>query len=362
MIQNIREYLYTLYKKIEIQQHRLYYVFLEITRRCNLQCRHCGSDCTSEKSPVELSTGEWISFIDKCCIHFGHDVSFVITGGEPLLHRDIEVIAQTIHNHGNRWGMVTNGYALCRTTLEKLVSCGLYSITISLDGLEEQHNYLRNKSDAYRKALDSLQLVVQSSIPIIDVVTCVYPGNIEILSSIADILLQIGIPAWRLFRIFPSGRAYRDSSLHLSHSQTQQMYDWIAREKKRMLRKNLRINASCEGWLPFSLDRKVRDQPFFCRAGINIAGILNDGTITGCTNNSNAFHIGNIRHDNFIDCWEHGFDDFRNRSWVNQTSCKSCSYVKKCQGGSIHLWESKVQKPMFCFMNSTGHIRHLKDI
>jgi radical SAM protein with 4Fe4S-binding SPASM domain len=246
--------------------------------------------------------------------------------------------------------MVTNGFGLTREKLNALMDAGIYSITLSLDGTEPAHNYLRNNRLAYTRAVNALEMLGSSGIPCIDVVTCVYPKNLGELDSIASVLLEHHIPSWRLFRIFPSGRAGKNKHILLSFSQTRQMISWIIKNRPLLKKKGLSVSLSCEGFLRPRIDKKVRDQPFFCRAGINIASILCEGSVTGCPNNHPSFYEGNIIKDDFVQLWLNQFSRFRDRKWIHSTSCAQCSMVKDCKGGSIHLWEPGAEKPRFCYI------------
>jgi len=351
MINFAKKAAFQLYKNMEIKDHPLLYLFLEITRKCNLNCLHCGSDCKSESSASELTTGSWKKIISYVKDNFGTNVSLIITGGEPLLHPDLEKIGKHISSLGMKWGMVTNGMALSKTKLEKLLDAGLTSITVSLDGMEESHNLLRNHKNSYKTVYSALKMLGSSDIEIKDVVTCVHPSNLEELDSVAKNLIEAGIHDWRLFRIFPNGRA-KDSNLLLTYDETWKMLQWIKERKPHYKKKGLNINYSCEGYLPFKEDRAVRDFPFFCRAGVNFASILCDGTITGCSNNHSGFTQGNILKDDFREVWEKRFDDLRKREWLRNTVCSECKSFKECRGSSIHLWEYGKKKPNFCYVKN----------
>jgi radical SAM protein with 4Fe4S-binding SPASM domain len=238
---------------------------------------------------------------------------------------------------------------LNKQKFNELIDAGLYSITLSLDGNETSHNKLRNSKISYKRVLNALELVGKSNLKFKDAVTCVYPDNLHELDDIANTLINKGITSWRLFRIFPSGRAFENNLTHLSFEQTQEMLNWIKTNKKKYKEKGLTINLSCEGWLPFDFDKQVRDEPFFCRAGVNVASILADGNITGCSNNDESFYVGNILKDDFSNIWENNFNDFRQRKWVEKTICNSCEHIKDCNGGSIHLWKFGADKPNFCY-------------
>ncbi len=344
------------YKKLEAREHQLSYLFLEITRRCNLNCLHCGSDCSSSTRSPELTTESWQKIISYFYRHFSTSVTFIITGGEPLVHPDLFEITRHINKHNMRWGMVTNGMALNQNRMKQLVNTGIYSITLSLDGTEKNHNKIRNNPNAFKQILQALDNTGKADIPVKDAVSCIFPGNLNELDQIAQLLIDKGITSWRLFRIFPSGRAANNNELMLSFEQTQQMLRWIKENKKFYKKKGLDINLSCEGWLPFDTDKKVRDFPFFCRAGINIASILCDGTITGCSNNDPVFYEGNILKEDFINVWENKFLKFRDKSWVKNTDCANCEHLNKCQGNSIHLWHGTETRPRFCYVKDLSKI------
>jgi radical SAM protein with 4Fe4S-binding SPASM domain len=247
------------------------------------------------------------------------------------------------------WGLVSNGYNLDKQMLGLCIDNGIGSITVSLDGQKAAHEWLRGKQDTFNRTMMALDLIAASQIPLIDVVTCVNPHNLSELDSIASILMNTGIPAWRLFRIFPAGRAKNNSDLQLTVAQTRQLIDWVQEKKPFLAKKKLDVQLSCEGWLPIAIDRQVRNQPFFCRAGINIASILSDGTITGCSNNAPRFFEGNILSDSFSYVWQHRFTSFRDRSWVKNTECGTCQQSGHCEGGSIHLWRENDKRPEFCY-------------
>jgi radical SAM protein with 4Fe4S-binding SPASM domain len=310
---------------------------------------HCGSDCKKEIESPELTTESWLKIIDYLKNKFSKSIAFVITGGEPLIHQDVYKIGSFIHKNGMRWGMVTNGLMLNSNNLDKLCESGISSITLSLDGLQDSHNWLRNNQFSFNNTLEALKLIAQSEIIHKDIVSCVSPKNLKELDKIADLLIKNGIQNWRLFRIFPSGRASSNEHLKLSFQQTKELLEWIKINKSFYQKKGLNINLSCEGWVPIEEDKKLRDYPFFCRSGINIASILSDGTITGCSNNSKGFYVGNILNDSFANLWEKQFDIFRTKKWLKNTVCTDCKHFKSCNGSSIHLWEMGNSKPKFCY-------------
>jgi radical SAM protein with 4Fe4S-binding SPASM domain len=361
VFENLRKTAYRLYVKQQTKDHELLYLFLELTRRCNLNCIHCGSDCSSTAPNSELTTESWLKILDYIRQTFDPLPLIVLTGGEPTVYKDLNSITSFLSEHKFPWGMVTNGYNLTEKKLQSFIDQDIRSITLSFDGDQESTEYIRDSKGAYKKILASMSLIGGSDIPFKDAVTCVYPGNLNKLSWISDLLLEQGMNSHRLFRIFPKGRAEKNAALSLNFDQTMEMLRWIEDNREQYMNKGLNLSYSCEGYLPFSTDLKVRSEPFFCRSGINIAAILSDGSITGCNNNGPEYFQGNIRFDNFASVWQNKFQEYRNKEWLKTGLCAECREWKNCLGSSIHLREKSKPGPNFCYVHTMDFVSKKED-
>ena len=144
-----RRWVLRVHRDLEIGDHVLQYLFMEITRGCDLACLHCGSDCGNGDRSGELDASSWLSVIDYAKARF--DPFFVITGGEPLVSPDMDAIAGRLGELGARWVVVTMGYALDSAAIRRLASQGPSRLTVSVDGLRESHNALRGCIDRHRR-------------------------------------------------------------------------------------------------------------------------------------------------------------------------------------------------------------------
>lgn len=268
----------------------------------------------------------------------------VFTGGEPLLREDIELCGREIKKRGIRWSLVTNGYLFDQQKHISLLNAGLGALTISLDGLSDAHNWLRNNKNSFSKVDLAIDLAASSSRLNFDVVTCVNTRNIIELPAICDYLIKKKVKAWRLFTIAPIGRAKDNPELSLTDIQFKELMDFIS--LKRKLR-SIDVKFSCEGYVG-SYESSVRDQFFFCRAGINIGSILADGSISACPNIDRTFSQGNIYQDNFNEIWENKYQVFRDHSWTRTGPCKKCEDYKDCQGNGMHLWHGNKENVLIC--------------
>ena len=160
-------------------------------------------------------------------------------GGEPLLRKDLPECSMKLREHGFRWGIVTNGFAYDEAMHSKLISAGMGSITVSLDGLEENHNWLRNNPKSFERAVKALELIVSYPRLNYDVVTCVHQKNLAELPALKEFLISEKIKNWRIFTIVPIGRAAENPEMLLSNEQTRQLMNFTAETRKNDPRINL---------------------------------------------------------------------------------------------------------------------------
>lgn len=328
--------------------HPLSQLFWECTLRCNINCRHCGSDCRSQVTTPDMPKEDFLKVIDEQILPHVNPrrLMIVISGGEPTMRKDLEEIGTELKKRQFPWGMVTNGMLITPERYKALRQAGLRSMTVSLDGFEADHNWMRGHQLSYQNAIRAIQLAAADKTLTWDVVTCVNQRNINYLPQLRDFLWSIGVTRWRLFGIDPMGRAKHDQELLITDEQFTYLLDFIKAQREE----GRRISYSCEGFLG-DYEGKVRDHLYQCAAGISVASILIDGSISACTSIRGKYYQGNIYHDNFWDVWEDGFKNYRNRSWMKQKQpCNNCKLFRYCEGSGMHLREENGDL-MICHYN-----------
>ena len=337
--------MFNLYKHAETQIHELRYLFWEATLKCNLSCLHCGSDCHSSRTEKDMPAGVFLKTTAEIAKrYYASKIMIVITGGEPLLRKDLERIGSALKAQGFQWGMVTNGMTLTQKRLSSLLAAGLSSITVSLDGVKKEHEWLRNTSNSYAKVLKSIRLIAGVEDLVFDVATCVNSRNIQSLSKLKNELISMGVKRWRLFSITPIGRAALIKDLTLQRGEFRNLLDFIENSRKTG---EIEASYGCEGFLG-SYEGKVRNGNFFCRAGIHIGGIMSNGDISACPNIDRRYKQGNIYYDDFVEVWENGYDIMRNRQWMKKGKCASCDQFKYCKGNAMHLHTPDQEDVLHC--------------
>lgn len=324
--------------------HPLKQLFWECTQRCNLHCKHCGSDCRRISDIPDMPAEDFLRVIDSITPHVNpNEVNVVITGGEPLMRDYLEDIGLSLYRRGYPWGLVSNGLYLTAARLQSLMEAGLHAVTISLDGFADDHNWMRGHPDSYSKAMNAIRMLVHERELVWDVVTCVNRFNYPYLDKLKASLYSIGVRHWRLFTIFPVGRAAEHPEFQLTDEEFTGVMEFIKHARKE---KKMHVNYGCEGFLG-SYEGDVRDYFFSCNAGVSVGSILADGSISACPSIRSNFSQGNIYKDDFMDVWENRFQPFRNREWMKKGSCADCGFFRYCEGNGMHLRDDKGEL-LFC--------------
>lgn len=315
--------------------HQLRQLFWECTWRCNLSCLHCGSDCKKASSVHDMPSEDFLKVIDSLLPHVDpHRLNIVITGGEPLLRNDLDEVGRELYKRELPWGIVTNGMLLTEERFRRLREAGIHNLTISLDGFEEDHNWMRQNPVSFQRAVDAIKMVASCPDINFDVVTCVNRRSLSKLEELRDLLINAGVKNWRLFTIFPSGRAklYQED-FNLAKEELTRLFEFIKTTRKDGL---IKASFCCEGFLK-GYEGEVRDAVFECQAGVSIASILLDGGIGACPSIRADYRQGNIYDDDFWTVWQTRYEKYRDRSWMKRGNCGECKFWRYCEGNGMHL-------------------------
>lgn len=337
--------LHSLKKSVDTRLHELRYLFWECTLRCNLSCIHCGSDCFRDAGLKDMPLADFLRVVDSIIDRVTPQKTIIaITGGEPLMRGDLETCGHELYKRNFPWGMVTNGFGLNRQRYEKLLDAGLRSLTISLDGMRASHDWFRGTTGSFDRALKAIELAARTDNIIFDVASCTHRRNFAELSKMREILVNSGVKRWRLFTVFPKGRAMGNDDLKLSDRQFIELMEFIVETKRQGA---LQANYGCEGFLG-AYEGAARENLFMCLAGISVGSVLIDGSISACPSLRADYVQGNIYRDDFWDVWNNRFQKMRDRRWTKTGKCASCKVYKWCQGNGLHLRDEKTGDLLVC--------------
>lgn len=329
---------------------RLVYLFLELTDRCNLHCLHCGSAC-GDGGGTCLDIGLLFPALETVAEDFGAEsVMICLSGGEPMLHTDFYRIAEKITQLGFPWGMTTNGTLIGRKEALALKELQIGSITVSLDGMKEKHDWLRDSPGSFQRASEGIRALTEAGIPV-QVTTVVHPGNLSELDEIYRNVVGLGAVSWRVINIDPIGRALQNRKLLLSREELLFLLDWI-REKRFSRDTAIDVRYGCSHYLSYNLEREVRDNYFLCGSGLYVGSILCNGDIYSCLDIERRQELvqGNIGRDRFSKVWYERFREFRRDRTEMCDGCRTCPERGFCGGDSTHTWNFDRNQPGFCIL------------
>lgn len=341
------------WQKRELEQYpQLRYLFFELTRQCNLRCRHCGSLCPSAGARDEMETERLLRLVDDAAASFSpKELMFCITGGEPLLRRDWFEICSHISRRGFLWGMTTNGTLIDGECAKRLEAAGMASVGVSLDGLRDTHEALRGVSGCYEKALAGIRALVRNgSFRSVQVITVVSTLNLSQLEEMYRLVRELGVDSWKITAVEPVGEARKNPELLLSRGQFLEMLEFV-REKRGGSAP--RVTFGCPHFLPEPYDDTVRKEHFLCGAGTLIASIAANGDILACLDidDRESARQGNIYEDDFLQVWKDGYQEFRRNKGLLDPKCRRCGHLEFCRGGAWHTWDYQTNTQRVCFYN-----------
>src|SRR5689334_18659456 len=324
---------------------RPYVISWNLTYRCNLACEHCYLDAGG--SPLvrtdnfadrsELGTEECFRVIDEIAA-FAPECLTILTGGEPLLRRDILEIVRRASARG-LWVVVgTNGVRITENVAQRLAEAGARGLSLSLDALDpERHDRFRKVRGAWQNTVEGAQILNRTGLPFI-VQTTAGSHNIGELEAIADFAHdRLSAKVWNLYFLVPTGRGQFVSDI------TPQEYDEVLASLYRIQRKYERrmlVNAKCAPhYIKTVLENAAADVSIRtysggaggCPAGTHYMGIRPNGDVTPCP--YLPLFAGNLRRSSLDDLWSTSdlFAGIRRRSALGDR-CGACEMNAQCGG------------------------------
>lgn len=299
-------------------------VIWDVTGRCNLRCRHCYVEAEHTRKE-EPSFEEAHSIIDQLRKAKVFRLSF--SGGEPLLRDDLYELLE----YAARYFPVevaSNGLLIDEETARKLKSAKVTCVQLSMDGLEESHDYLRGREGAFKRLMETTHVLRKQHIPF--GVTCVvYRKNFSHIKEIINLAERQGAFTIRFYRLIHTGRGKDLSSLDLTPAEYKQALTDVYSYRGR-------IHAVADEAFGFLLHGGGTPHQWVgCQAGRTLAGIKANGQVVPCPMFDDAvFHCGKVPDEDFLNIWKHSpvLDRFRALDTIHG-KCHECKYLLQCGGG-----------------------------
>lgn len=330
---------------------KLTYLFFELTDACNLSCLHCGSSaCPQNKTYLSESSIKKV-LVSVAQKYDPSQIMICLTGGEPLMHPSFFGIASLARRMGFSCGITTNATLITEEIARKLIPSGVGSVTVSIDGLEETHDWFRNSKGAFKKAVAGIKSLMDATQGRIStqITTVVNKKNLCELDSLYDLVVSLKVDSWRIINMEPIGRALDHRELLLDPSEMKCLLSYI-QNKRFDPSVSIDVTYGCSHYLSLEYERTVRDTYFLCGSGIMVGSVLCNGDIYSCLDIERRPELvqGNIAHDDFVDVWENKFSEFRIDRSISSQKCSHCKDRRFCKGDSAHTWNYDAHEPLIC--------------
>jgi AdoMet-dependent heme synthase len=196
----------------------------EITRACALACLHCRASAQPRRDPLELTTAESLKLIDQIA-EMGNPV-LVITGGDPLMRRDVFELIRHSTARGLRVSFSPSATALLnRDNLQRARDAGAMRLHLSLDGsTPEIHDAFRQVRGSYDRTMRGIEAAREVGLSL-QIGTTVTRRNLADMPAIAELISGFGALMWSVFFLVPTGRGREEDMT--SPEQNEDLFHWL---------------------------------------------------------------------------------------------------------------------------------------
>jgi AdoMet-dependent heme synthase len=348
---------------------QVYSVSWNLTQRCNLYCTHCYmSAFAGADTSRELSTEECRRVIDEIAVA-NPNVFLILTGGEPLLRKDIFDLAACSADKGFTVVLGTNGILLREPQAKQMRQSGIQGASISLDSTDpHKHDTFRHLPGAWHSAVRATEALRAEGLDF-SIHTSVTTWNVEEIPAMIDLAGELGARVLNFFFLVRTGRG--EDITDITPDQYEQILAYLARvqgvgnaeESGASARPSafdrpedpwtvpagrsggLIIRAKCAPFfrrILYTLDAKSPLLQNYahgsCPAGKAYCRIMPEGDVTPCP--YMPLVAGNLRERSFVDIWQQAevFQQLRDPHLGGR--CGVCEFSKICGGCRCRAYAS----------------------
>lgn len=326
-------------------------VIWNLIRRCNLKCKHCYSISADVDFPGELSTAQIFQVMDD--LHAFNVRVLILSGGEPLLHRDIFKISERAKAMNFYVGLSTNGTLIDAALADRIHSMGYDYVGISLDGVGATHDRFRHKDGSYAASLAALRLLRDRGVKV-GVRFTMTEDNAADLPALLDLVEREQFPKFYLSHLVYAGRGNKNRGDDAAWITTRQAMDLTIDRAWRWVKtgQDMEVvtgnnDADAVYLLHWAERHEAPETVARLRAklaqwggnssGVNVANIDNVGDVHPDTMWWH-YSLGNVKERPFSDIWTDLADPImaglKRRPRRIGGRCAACAFFDICGGNT----------------------------
>jgi radical SAM protein with 4Fe4S-binding SPASM domain len=318
-------------------------VSYSITRKCNLNCKHCYSESTDQASPDELSTEESFRLMDELS-RWGIGL-LIIDGGEPLCHENLLDVVKYATSKGIRTTIGSNATLIDKAMAEKLLEAGVMAVAISVDGADARtHDSFRGIDGAFEQTMKGIEACRDAGLPF-QLNMVIRKDTLPQLDEMLRLAVDLGANAAEIFDLVAAGRAKEECKEQtLSSDERKQAMELLSDAQTDY---PLIIRVPACPMYPLLLQQKnvqpkhfpkemLQRVPYYgrgCAAGMPMGYVMIqcNGEVNPCM--LLQMNLGNIREQSLMSIWENSplLAELRQRDSL-KGECGDCQYKLSCSG------------------------------
>jgi pyrroloquinoline quinone biosynthesis protein E len=295
------------------------WLLAELTYRCPLQCGYCSNPVDLQRGQLELSTQQWCDVLRQ-----GRALGAVqlgLSGGEPLVRRDLPELISEASSLGYYSNLLTSGMGLSQAKVKQFKEAGLDHIQISFqDSDPDLNNALAGSKKAFAQKLAMAQAIKEQGYPMVFNVV-LHRHNLAQIESIIDLAVELGADYVEL-----ANSQYHGWALHNREQLMPSLEQLLEAE---LVVKNYREKLAGKGpALLFVVPDYYENKPNPCMNGWGkmFLTVTPDGTALPCHSARQLpIQFPNVTTTSMNEIWygSDGFNQFRGEGWMREP-CRSC--------------------------------------
>ena len=320
-----------------------------MTRTCNLHCRHCYMDADAHAHEGELTTAEAKKFIDDLAAF--HVPALLLSGGEPLTREDFFELAEYASARGVRPTLSTNGTLITEESAKKIKAAGVAYVGVSLDGPEHVNDAFRGKQGAYGAAMRGIQNCVAAG-QRVGLRFTINKANVGNLDEIFDFIEREHIDRACFYHLVYAGRGETMADDDVTPDESRRAMDTIIRrtrdyEARGLEKEILTVDNHCDGVYLYLTAKREGDEALAERIWnlISMNGGNRSGIAFGEVDPEGNVHpdqftqyytFGNVKERSFGDIWRDESNPvlagLKDRKPRLKGRCSKCKFLSVCNG------------------------------
>jgi pyrroloquinoline quinone biosynthesis protein E len=304
-----------------------YGLLAEVTHRCPLHCIYCSNPIELQAQHEELSTDDWLEVLEEAAAM--GVVQVHLSGGEPLVRPDLEVMVARARQLGVYTNLITSGLGFTAARGKRLSSAGLNSVQLSVQGDDAPLTQLVAATKGFDKKRQAARTIRQAGFPL-NMNVVLHRLNLDRLGSIIDMCVEWGAERLELANTQFYGWALRNRSLLLPTREQLADAEAVYRRKKEELADTVELL-----WI---LPDYFESFPKPCMGGWAQTGltVAPDGTVYPCPVASGIAGLSfpSVRDHDLEWIWQRSpaFNAYRGTDWMPEP-CRSCARKEVDFGG-----------------------------